>query len=72
MSVYNRYRRYISIRTIGSQGRMVRSLLVYRAVEYKACRSVCVLARGLLVQVIVRCQRRSARMHIGTRLIGRL
>ena len=66
MSVRNRYRRYISMRTVGSQGRTVRSLSVRRAVEYEACRSVCVLARGLSVRVAVRCQRRvEVRMQIG-------
>jgi hypothetical protein len=53
MSVRNWYYRYISTRTIGSQGRTVRSLSVRRAVEYKACWSVCVSARGLLVRVVV-------------------
>jgi hypothetical protein len=72
MSIRNRYRRYISTRTIGSQGRTVRSLLVRRAVEYEAYRSVCVLAQGLSVRVAVRCQRRLAHMHISTRLVGRL
>jgi hypothetical protein len=72
MSVRNWYRRYINTRTVGSQGRTVRSLSVRRAVEYKACRSVCVSARGLLVRVAVRCQRRSAHIYIGTRLVGRL
>ena len=70
MSVRNRYRRYISTRTVSSQGRTVRSLSVRRAVEYEACQSVCVSARGLSVRVAVRYQRRSARMHIGTRLIS--
>ena len=65
MSVRNRYRRYISTRTIGSQGRTVRSLSVRRAVGYEACRSVCVSARGLSVRVAVRCQRRGRR-RIGT------
>ena len=66
MSICNRYRRYISTRTISLQGRTVQSLLVRRAVEYKAYRSVCVLARGLLVQVAVQCQRRvKVRMQIG-------
>ena len=58
MSVRNWYRRYISIRTVRSQGRMVQSLSVCRAVEYKACWSVCVSARGLLVRVAVWYQRR--------------
>jgi hypothetical protein len=47
MSVRNWYRRYISTRTISSQSRTVRSLSVRRAVEYEACRPVCVSARGL-------------------------
>jgi hypothetical protein len=65
MSIRNRYRRYISTRTVGSQGRTVRSLSVRRAVEYEACRSVCVSSRGLSVRVAVRCQRRGRR-RIGT------
>jgi hypothetical protein len=72
MSIRNRYRRYISTRTISSQGRIVRSLLVRRAVEYEAYWSVCVSARGLLVRVAVRCQRRLAYIYIGIRLISRL